>query len=339
MRGVGLWALGVGLILAGPAQAQEARLAVLADSVFVGERFTLAVTVTRPAGAPALFPEIPPGDAEAGPLLAFGDAEVFAARRLPPRLDGALRVDSLVYEAATFALDAATVGPVAVRVVSGADTTTVRTNTVRLPIRSVLPAPEADLLPPTPPEPFPSPWPAWLALAFLGLGLLALAFWLWRRVRRGAGRSAPRPAPYPEALQRLSALDAARPRTADAVKAHYVELADLLRTYLARTLGVPALELTTRELTEVLRHDARLPEAALSAVRGTLRLADLVKFADLRPDAEAHVAARARAREAIEALEAAVHPPENLKAEDGSQKTEERGTSPEPPVHPLTSDL
>src|SRR5690606_38745642 len=154
--------------------------------------------------------------------------------------------------------------------------------------------------------------------ALLGLGLVALAAWLWTRLRRGRLRTTPRAAPYPEALQRLAALDAAEPTasaasTGDAAKAHYVELADLLRTYLARTLGVPARGMTARELSEALRRDARLSADAVAAVRGTLRLADLVKFADLRPDAEANAAAHARARDAVEAVEAAVHPPEDQK--------------------------
>src|SRR5690606_13211235 len=164
-------------LAAGPAWAQvadpaggEARLYVPSDSVSLGQRFAVAVAVEH-GGAAAFFPEVPVGDAEAGPLLAFGDAEVFAARRLPPQIEGSVRVDSVVYEAATFALDRATVGPVAVRVVVGSDTLTVATGTRTVPVRSELFSMQSEVLPPGTPEAFPSPWPLY---ALLGLSALAL---------------------------------------------------------------------------------------------------------------------------------------------------------------------
>lgn len=295
----------MGLAVAAPAAGQEARLHVLADSVSLGERFRVAVAVTY-RGAGAAFPEVPAGDPEAGPLLRFGDAELFEARRLPPRLDGEIRTDSIVYEAATFALDEATVGPVVVRVVREGDTTAVSTESQVLPVRNELFSMQSELLPPRPPEAFPSPWPLYALLGLGVLALLGLALWAFRRVRRRASR-VPGLAPYPEALAGLDALS--EPETPDAVKSYYVALSALLRRYLARTLHLPALELTTRELVDVLRRDERLPEGAVSAVRGTLRVCDLVKFADLRPDADAHAAAREKGRAAIEAVEAAVHPP------------------------------
>jgi hypothetical protein len=318
-----LRAAGCGLLLmaAGPAWGQQARLYVLADSVSLGERFAVAVAVAH-RGTAAVFPEVPAGDPEAGPLLAFGDAEVFEARRLPPRLEGGVRTDSLVYEAATFALDRATVGPVEVRVMAGGDTLAVATGTGVLPVRSALFSMEAAPLPPAPPEAFPGPWPLYALLGLGALALVLLAVWAFRRFRR---RPPPPPplAPYPEALRRLDAL--AEPATPEAVKTYYVALSDLLRRYLARTLGLPAMEQTTGELVHALRQDRRLPDAAVSAVRGTLRLCDLVKFADLRPDTDAHAAIRARTREAVESVEGAVHPPA---PEEGAPTTE--GGAPEP---------
>ena len=303
------WAFGVVLLLmASPAQAQEMQLHVSADSVFVGERFTLSVTVKHASGSTITFPDVPLGDAEMAPLLQFGDAEVFTGRRLPPRLNGVVRVDSMVYEAATFALDEATLGPVVVTLLAGDDTTRLQTGTATLPVRSVLPSAETELLPPTSPEPFPSPWLAWALFALGALALLALLVWAWRRFRGDSAPLIPRPAPYPEAIQRLDVLSL--PTENNAIKAYYIELADVLRTYLARTLHLPALELTTRELTAILQNDSRVPPEAVKATRGTLRLADLVKFADLRPDADTHAAAREKARAAIEATERTVHPPE-----------------------------
>ena len=300
--------------------AQEARLHVPADSVFVGERFELSVAVEHASGSTAAFQKVPDGDPEAGPLLSFGDAEVFSARRLPPRLDGAVRVDSIVYEAATFAPDNAVIGPVLVELMAGGDTSLVRSNTVTLPVRSVLPLGEADLQPPGPPASFPSPLWVW---AFLAAGVLlvgALLIGLWRRSRGRKSSAKPRLSPHPEATQRLHAL--AIPQINATIKPFYVELSDLLRTYLSRTLGTPALELTTLELTNALASDIRVPEHALNSIRVTLRVADLVKFADMHPDNDAHAVAVEKTREAVELIETVVHPPVAEAADGGGPKTE-----------------
>src|SRR5690606_39025913 len=103
--------------------AQEVRLHVLADSVTVGERFGVAVAVEHGPAVQVVFPE-PAGAAAEAPLRA-GEAELLGAHRLPPTERGGTRVDSVVFEAATFALDSARVGPVQVRIVRGADTTAV----------------------------------------------------------------------------------------------------------------------------------------------------------------------------------------------------------------------
>ena len=276
MRGFGSWAVVCALMMGvHPVRSQEARLHISADSVFVGQRFELSVAIEHASGSTVAFQEVPPGDPEAGPLLTIGDAELFSARRLPPRLDGIVRVDSTVYEAATFALENAVVGPFIVYLMVGGDTTIVRSNTATLPIRSVLPAEEAELQPPAPPSSFPNPLWAWVLLVASVLVASALLIWLWRRSRGREAFTKPRLPPYHEATRRLNALTV--PERGPAIKPFYIELSDLLRTYLSRTLGTPALELTTRELMTALGSDDRVSEAALKNIRGTLRVADLVR--------------------------------------------------------------
>ncbi len=290
-----------------PLRAQQARISVSADSVFVGERFELGVVVEHGSDGIVAFPKVPDGDPEAGPLLSFGDAEVLSSRRLPPRLNGSTRVDSFVYEVVTFALDQAVVGPVIIDLMAAGDTSIVRSSTVTLPVRSTLSETETALQPPGAPMSFPNPLWTWIALIVGAVFGLAILVWFWRRSRKETGRGRPRLAPYPEATSRLGALTI--PGDESAIKPFYVELSDLLRTYVSRTLDVSALELTTRELTNALSFDARVPETALKDIRGTLRVADLVKFADLRPDDEAHKTAIGKANEAVELIEAVVHPP------------------------------
>lgn len=295
------------LLLAGSsASAQTVRLHVLADSVTVGEQFEVAVAVEHAAGVQALFPE-PPGVAEtvASPLET-GDAELLDLRRLPPKVRGTVRLDSAVFEATTFALDSAAVGPIPIRLVRGTDTTVARSPAVYLGVRSLVPndanpkglAPLAD---------FPRAWGPWLIAALLVLaGVAALAWWLRRR-NAVAIETSTLP-PYEEAAVRLRRLEEGLPEHDDAVKAFYVELADTLRTYLARSLGVPARELTTRELLDLLRCTDHVSEEAHGALGDVLRRADFVKFAEFIPDATIHTATLARALRAVEPIEASLHP-------------------------------
>jgi hypothetical protein len=179
------------------------------------------------------------------------------------------------------------------------DTVTVATGAVVVPVHHAAPPDAEELYGPAPLAPFPRGlWP-WLAgAAVLALALLA-ALAAWRRRRR---RAAPSPTPLAPAEEALGRLDALVASGATGGRAYFFELADALRTYLARTTGVPARELTTRELAHALsRIDPPLPEDARAAALRALRLADLAKFAGASPPADD---ALRDARLAVEAAEA-----------------------------------
>ena len=294
------WAALLALLLAaGGAEAQRARLYVLADTVEAGERFRVAVAVDHAPGRQTAFPAVPPDDAEAAPLVAFGDAEAFEVRRLPPTVRGRVRTDSAVYSVAAFAVDSARVGPVEVRV----DTSIVSTSTVWVPVRSLLDGP-----PPHEPaeigpvDEFPSAAPVWIALGVLGaLLLVGAGWWAVRVLRRPKERGGA--APYPAALARLAALDREVPGTPAEVEAHVVAVRAVLRAYLAGRLSLPALESTSRELDADMRADPRVPDGAADAVGAALLPADLVAFAGARPAPPAVAAFRDRTRAAVEAVE------------------------------------
>lgn len=294
------------LLLAGPCSAQTARLHVLADSVFVGERFEVAVAIERAAGVQTLFPEPPGAASGASDPLEAGEAELLALHRFPPEIHGEVRLDSAVYEAATFALDSARVGPVRLRLVAGGDTVEVAAPSAFVGVRSVVPTGAEEPQGLAPLAEFPRAWGPWLLAALLVLALLAGIWWGLRRRRASADTSAL--PPHEEVVVRLDRLGAARPHTPDAVKPFYVELSDALRTYLARSLGVPAREVTTRELLALLEANEHVPAESRDALADVLRHSDLVKFAEAVPTEAAHEAALARARQAVEPIEAALHP-------------------------------
>ena len=289
---------------AAPAGAPPVRLYVLADTVALGEAFEVAVAADRTSGVQALFPEVPRDrTAESGPLLALGDAEATALRRLPPLARGQARTDSVVYTALAFAADSARVGPLVVRLVSGTDTTVAESNAALVRVRRLTPGPDAPPRSGPGPFAFPSAAPVWTVLGVLAALVAALVGWgLWRALRKPRRvRQRPAALPYPEVAARLDAL-AARPPSPETAQAWFVELSDALRTYLRRRHGVATRERTTREIDRDLAR--ALPPEARQALRGALRVADRVKFADLRPGPEASGDALARAREGVETAEA-----------------------------------
>lgn len=302
------------LLVAFPAQAQTAgppaaRVTARAsvDSVAVGERFTITLTAEHEPGVLVAFPD--PGSG----TLTVGDIEL--VRRVPAARTPGAAVDSVTYEAAAFAVETAVMPPLAVRFTTASeDTFSAATDTLRLPMRAVAPPGAQEIQDLAPLVEFRRPLWFYLLIA-LGvlLAIAALVYWLRRRRRRSGtvAPAAPPPSPYDEAVERLHRLESIDLTAAGDVKPYYVELSDLLRTYLARRLGVAAREETTGELVRELRTRAGqpdVPDDLAPRVADILGVADLAKYADARPAPERGRAALRAAREAVDAVEAARRP-------------------------------
>jgi len=305
------------------AQAQTARLAVLADSVSAGAPFDVAVTVTHAPGQQVTFPEVPPGDPSAMPRQVIGSADVLEIRRQPPAVRGSVRVDSAVVRVVTFEADTARVGPVSVRVVTAGDTAVVRTGTVLVPVRSVLVG-EAEPYEPAPigpPETFASATPLWIGLGVLVVLVVAALVWgVVTTLRRP--KTVAHVAPYPAAVARFDALAREAPvadAPPEAIEAHVVAARDALRQYLADRLRLPAREATTSEIAALLAQNSRVPPDAADAVRRALLPSDLVAFARVRPAPDIVARLREDARAAVEAVEAALRAQEQAAAEAARQ--------------------
>lgn len=306
--GAGLLLL-VGLLLGpiGPAAAQpsssvEARVSV--DSVKIGERFTLTLVAEHAAGTEVLFPP-PEGE---GAL--FGDLAVVRRGEVQGRsLTEVRRVDSVAYEVAAFAVDSARVPVLPVRFVEGRDTTVAGTAPRLVPLVSVV-APDAEELR-APALLAAFPWPPWVwgALALAVVALLGGVSYLWWH-RRGDDADAeieaePPPDPYEAASARFDQLTRRNPNDRDTCKAFYVDLTEALRVYLARRVGVRALECTTSEVVAMLHRHPEVPEAAVRRLRAVLERADLVKFADAQPEPAESRSVLKKARGVLDAIEAA----------------------------------
>ncbi len=300
--------------LSAPASAQRVTAYISADSVTVGERFTLSLVAEHNFMAAPFFPA--PGDS------LFGDLVALKREVLPARYGGTARpgtrIDSVTYEVATFALDTAYVPPVPVLFAINEDTLRAASQPIFVPVISLVPPGAQDIQDLAPLAEFPAPvWP-WVLLATAALLLLGAFVYGLRRKQKAPPPAVeappPPPArPYEEAIERLNRLetneDLAEPAHA---KLFYVILSDTLRTYLERRAGVPALESTTRELLATLQQRAhRLPlgEEVMRCAAGVLELSDLAKFAEHRPQPREGKTAIRQARAVIESVEVGLNAP------------------------------
>ena len=126
----------------------------------------------------------------------------------------------------------------------------------------------------------------WWVLGFLILTGIILYF-IFRKKETPEEIIAKIP-PYELALKRLIELDNKQLWQKNKIKKYYVELTDILRSYIERELNIPALESTTDELIETITDfntssSLKIPEDTINKLRKLLREADLVKFAKFKP--------------------------------------------------------
>jgi hypothetical protein len=92
------------------------------------------------------------------------------------------------------------------------------------------------------------------------------------------------------ALEALAELEASPLLAHGQVKEYHIAASDILRTYVEERFRVEALEMTTREVLQGLA-DIGADASFRVGLRNFLEACDMVKFAKVRPDAEASHAA------------------------------------------------
>lgn len=284
-------ALAAAVTVGRTAAAQEVDAWPTTDSVTVGDRFGLVVAVGHDGGRTVLFPhELRPDSLARTAAFGLGDFEVLDIRSRGSRaFSGGGIIDSVVYETTTFALDTARVAGVPVGLVGPVDTLTLAADAVMLPVTSLVPADAEDVRDLKPLAEFPRVWWPWI-VGLMALAGVAGALWYYRRKQLETADveedTEPPVPPYEQAMQRLHELERLDVELSDNVKPYYVEISDVLRTYLGRRVSVKALESTTRELLDSLEDrtvERGVPERVVDEAREILDQADLVKFADARP--------------------------------------------------------
>lgn len=285
------------------ALGQQLEASFSADTVSIGEQFTLTITALHGFAEPPSFPAVSDVDSAFGDIVPLG--LVSAGLEL---MESNIRLDSVVYNVTTFALDSARLPPMRVSFDGGA--AEAFTPAVTLPVKSMVTQEATGIRDLADPVEFGiPPWP----YVLLGIAVVILAGLIWyffirRRppeviVRQAADPTRP---PHKVALARLRALETAPLVTRSQIEAYYVELSDIVRTYLEHRLGVLALESTTREIGQALvdgevRH--MVPAGLPSQVDRILSLSDLVKFADYSPPADQGQQARSESVQVVERVE------------------------------------
>jgi len=243
----------------------------------VGVPFELRLEATAPAGARIAFPSL--GDA-------WGALEV-RAQRTEPAADGrpaTLDASLVAWDAGAAELPAmgvqATLADGSVQAVDvPAVTVEVGTSLEGDTPLTELPADIRDAV-----EIGDAHWAWWVGAIALAAAALAGTWWLRGRVAEPEPE--PELEPHERARRDLSRLELERLPERGEVEPFYVRLSDIVRAYVEGRFGIAAPDRTTQEFLREASRDPRLAGEHERELAGFLRAADMVKFAEARPDPE-----------------------------------------------------
>lgn len=117
-----------------------------------------------------------------------------------------------------------------------------------------------------------------------GVALLILGYWFFFRKKTGANSRLVELSPHELALKKLEQLG----KKNLPYRLFYDELTFILREYLQKRFGIPALESTSAEIVNSLAQIVGTANGHLAQVGDLLLRADLVKYANTPPDPTAH---------------------------------------------------
>ncbi|WP_116107185.1 hypothetical protein [Lewinella sp. IMCC34191] len=273
----------------------NARAELARKEIVLGDQIFLTVNVSAPPGT-EVFPISPEQIAEAEGL------EVIQAEQLRVVAENPERLLEQRFTITSFDTGYVSVPPLAVffEGANGVRDTTFTTD-LRLTVRGAVVSDEEDIMPIKPiieePRNLLDYW--WV---FAILAVVAIFFGV-REYRCRQTREAPPPPPPPPphevALGQLDVLEGERLWQSGQTDAYYVRLTRILRTYLEARFGIPALEMTTRQIVTALDTRQGLNREQRSELSELLQLSDLVKFAKATPAEDLHPQGLQRVREFV----------------------------------------
>ena len=155
-------------------------------------------------------------------------------------------------------------------------------------------------------------WWAWLLGLLLIAGALFYYFKWYRHGRNPLRPEKKRLPPYEEAMLNLEALKQRQLWQNGQEKEYFTGLTDILRVYIDRRFGINAVEMTSTQIVATLkeRGETRAVNEQLTMI---LEMADIVKFAAVRPLADDNELAYQRAVNFVEETKPVVETPEQQK--------------------------
>jgi len=129
-----------------------------------------------------------------------------------------------------------------------------------------------------------------LIIAGVVLAILAIPVFLYfyfKRRKKEAYVPPPLP-PYEMAVKRLRELKEKKLWQEGNIKEYYSELTDILRGYIEGRFELPALEMTTDEISPLLKKKKEVTKGLFRNMIDLLTISDFVKFAKARPSTKYH---------------------------------------------------
>ncbi len=165
-------------------------------------------------------------------------------------------------------------------------------------------------------------WAYLLGLILAGAGLYYYFFWYKKGRKLGLNRRKRLP-PYEEAIKNLEILKADNLWQNGHEKEYFTGLTDILRVYIDRRFEINAMEMTSSQIVETLKknEETRAVNEQLSMI---LEIADIVKFANVRPLADDNELAFQRAVNFIETTRPVENEEANEPGEDKKTKEDKQ---------------
>ncbi len=264
------------------AQAQVVNASLNKLEVGLGEPVTLMASVEHAAGSRVEWPT----DLGLGPNIEERSREAFAVEQIAKGQRSRIALTLAIFDRSVERIPGFSVELTYLD--GGRHTLTIPA--LAIAIRSNVDPTNAELRPSR--DPADAPIQDWNLLiaglsAVLLLGLFALFFKMKWRAKEPLpqAKRVESVSPHEEALIALDALEASGRLDGEALKAVFHDMSEIMRTYLGRRFGFPALDQTSSEIRSRLRDCPGSHEWG-DAMNAWLSRCDLVKYASANVDAE-----------------------------------------------------
>jgi len=255
------------------------------DVISLGDRLTLAIEVEHSAGQTVVWPAT---------TDTLGSFEVVSVAELQPIVEDGHQTSTRLYSLTTFELGELEIPAIEILVADSTDAEAalLTTEPLTVLVESVGIDEGGDIRNVKDPLEIPRNWLLLIPWALLVVAVASLSYWLYRRhrsrkqaPRQLMARSVPPRPPHEVAYAALNRLEAERLPEKGLIKQFYIEVSEIVRTYLEGRYPIDALEMTSHEVLRELKGVGLEPEV-FDLFPPFFARADLVKFAKHRPDVE-----------------------------------------------------